>query len=663
MRKITISAFVVGLVSFGAHAQNATPNGATTAPLQVEDGTQIMKTQKVVRHDAPEVPIWSETFSGGLPTGWTNQGFDVNITTPNTVSLWEYRGPSTTPSVTDGSRGAYSGVNSSPKTNSPIASPTAANGFMIFDSDYLETGGVVGGTGASVAPHAGVLTTGTINLTNNSCVELSFYQYYRKFAGTGAANGDPNTFVQFSTNGGLTWSALKTVNRDVWVNYSTTTDNMYKMNVSSYIGGAANAKIRFVFSGRFYFWMIDDIELNIAPDSEVQFTNTYAQAAPKYDQVNADTSQIGKYGFLPKYLPSDETRPYSFDANVLNYGCTALSNVKLTVDVLDQNNTLVTSFSSGTTATLGSQDTLDFTALNTASTPWPANTLGSYKWAYSITSATASVSDTIPFTVNKRIMGLDRGVWTNGFGSTNAKAVLARYEFKTKVEVDTVWVGLASTTAVGSTIELAICDNIAFTNTTNPPANVIGISSLHTVTQANITAGFVKLAVDEGPGTNRVVMMPGEYNFVASLNSQGATPRIMLLNDVSIRQASDRCWFYHNTANTWYTGFNGSNVTNSLSIRPILTNSYVGIEEEALNNSFSVSPNPASHEVNIVFSKLNGNYNIILTDMYGRVVAKEAANIYNGFRHTIDVSDFAAGIYMLNINNGRTSASQKIVVQ
>ena len=48
-----------------------------------------------------------------------------------------------------GSKGAYAG------TQDPIASPTAANGFMIFDSDYLDNDGVAGdfGSGNSPTPH------------------------------------------------------------------------------------------------------------------------------------------------------------------------------------------------------------------------------------------------------------------------------------------------------------------------------------------------------------------------------------------------------------------------------------------------------------------------------------------------------------------------------
>ena len=80
-------------------------------------------------------PFWSEDFSGGIPTTWTNGS---TPTLPVISAPWVYRGPSTSPGVNTGSQGAYAG------TNGPIASPTAGNGFMIFDSDYYDNGGTPG---------------------------------------------------------------------------------------------------------------------------------------------------------------------------------------------------------------------------------------------------------------------------------------------------------------------------------------------------------------------------------------------------------------------------------------------------------------------------------------------------------------------------------------
>ena len=107
-------------------------------------------------------PFWSEDFSNGIPSTW------INSSVP-----WEYRGPSTTPNATVGSRGAYASA------QAPIQSPSAQNGFMIFDSDYYDNYGVAGAFGTGPYPsnpsgHVGTLTTESIDLSNYSAVSAHF---------------------------------------------------------------------------------------------------------------------------------------------------------------------------------------------------------------------------------------------------------------------------------------------------------------------------------------------------------------------------------------------------------------------------------------------------------------------------------------------------------
>ncbi|NBU70126.1 MAG: hypothetical protein EBS53_01540, partial [Bacteroidetes bacterium] len=110
------------------------------------------------QHDRPSSPaatpentiIFQDDFSAGAST-WTNQGFEgLNLgTTPDTTGVWEYRGPATTPNTGTGSRGAYG------TANLTVQSSTPANGFMVFDSDWLDNNGVQGAFGQGIfpAPH------------------------------------------------------------------------------------------------------------------------------------------------------------------------------------------------------------------------------------------------------------------------------------------------------------------------------------------------------------------------------------------------------------------------------------------------------------------------------------------------------------------------------
>ena len=149
MRKIytIICAVLICQVSFG----QINPEHILTSKNTKEYVSNVKIPKSVA-------PFWSEDFASGVPATWTN----------SPAAPWAYRGPSTSPNQTVGSEGAWSG------NGSPIQSLSAGNGFMIFDSDYYDNGGIQAqsgnGTGmypsnGSNAPngHTGLLTTGPID--------------------------------------------------------------------------------------------------------------------------------------------------------------------------------------------------------------------------------------------------------------------------------------------------------------------------------------------------------------------------------------------------------------------------------------------------------------------------------------------------------------------
>ena len=128
MRKSTFTTFIMILACSFAFAQSA-DKYAAKAKRSTEGATQKSPTSLIIKtNNQPEVTIWDEDFGSGIPSTWVNAGFDGFGNTLDSA-LWEYRGTSTNPDNTEGSRGAYVG------TRGPIQSASAANGFMIFDSD------------------------------------------------------------------------------------------------------------------------------------------------------------------------------------------------------------------------------------------------------------------------------------------------------------------------------------------------------------------------------------------------------------------------------------------------------------------------------------------------------------------------------------------------
>ena len=201
------------------------------------------------------LPFWSEDFTNGIPTTWENS------TVP-----WVYRGTSTFPNNSVGGQGAYSGISNSPSTNDPISSPTANNGFLIFDSDYYDNNGVAGafGSGSYPTPHNGELLTEMIDLSSYSDVTLKMNSYFRTYAG--------QAFIDFYVSG--VFVERIQVHTNLAVNESSFIDEVIMARVPFSVVGNADVQISFVFEGStnsnngfsgYYFWQMDDLELIETP--------------------------------------------------------------------------------------------------------------------------------------------------------------------------------------------------------------------------------------------------------------------------------------------------------------------------------------------------------------------------------------------------------------
>ncbi len=176
MKKFTILAgvMILSFSVFGQSVERTAPN----AKMMDDGRVKHLSQNQAESLYGSETPIWSEDFASGIPSTWLNFG-TANLVS-DTDAVWEYRGTATNPSNTVGSRGAYM------SNQTPMSSATASNGFVIFDSDFLDNAGVAGnfGNGIAAAPHVAELITDMIDLTQHSIVDLSFTQYYRRFGWT-----------------------------------------------------------------------------------------------------------------------------------------------------------------------------------------------------------------------------------------------------------------------------------------------------------------------------------------------------------------------------------------------------------------------------------------------------------------------------------------------
>jgi len=308
MKRIILFLLIVSLVNFSASGQNLSLDNISPAP-----GTYIQ--ERDVDHwyaEARELAIWTEEFDDGIPESWTNEE-------DGGIAFWEYRGPDTTPGIGAGSRGSC--IPEEVTAGDPIQSETWANGFVIFDSNYWDDNiGPCGNLGAGPAPgpHYAYLTTESIDLSAYDKVGVLFTQYYK--------NWSSSTELQVSVNGGPWDTVISNVFSE---NQATELGQVERKNITEYVGGQSDVRLRFAFEGNYYFWMIDDIILFELDDNNlVVESSTFGNFNP-LDAALASEMEKLEYSQYPDEMPPN----LFFKTQVSNLGAESQHEVKFEVTI------------------------------------------------------------------------------------------------------------------------------------------------------------------------------------------------------------------------------------------------------------------------------------------------------------------------------------------
>ncbi len=301
------------------------------------------------------VPIFTWDFADGIPSDWT-QG--INSTTD--LAHWEYRGPDTTPDVTEGARGSCSVL------AQPITSVTQQNGFVIFDSNYWDDpGNFCGsgfGTGVDPAPHTAWLITNPLDFTSINNAVITFQQQYRHFGAT-------TTRVQISVDGGTEWT-------DIIVNTGVQSLNSEwkSFNISSIITGQPDVRFKFTFNGTYYWWLLDDITVYIPNDNDLLLTfKGYT------DNTGIDTP-TQNFNLEYDQYPTSMLPPFKFKSVIQNVGGITQTGVNMNVSII-QDATLEVYNQSSSNANVPPAATQN---LNITATYTPPSVIGDYMIYYTI---------------------------------------------------------------------------------------------------------------------------------------------------------------------------------------------------------------------------------------------------------------------------------------
>lgn len=317
MQKKLLAAYALfGFISFGVGAQTDRAALQEVNSIAQADATKLL----------PPAPIWGAGAAVGNSDGqFANAFVQTGTYTPGTnPAAWTAlsindtdggRVPGNaywTRSLTGLSQGAYAG-------NTPASSPSQMNGVAIFDSDFLDTSGVVGafGTGISPSPHRGALISPRIDLTGytDAALLVNLYSYYREFA-------IQELSVSMSTDDGATWSSPVDYRQFIGSNLQGFVDVPFN-SITAGIANLSQSRVKLTFSGDFYFAMVDDLSIRRAPDYDLALGVVNPDGGDNLSRGNV--VQITGNRYFPISQLARDQRHFAFGGNIRNFGALSLA--------------------------------------------------------------------------------------------------------------------------------------------------------------------------------------------------------------------------------------------------------------------------------------------------------------------------------------------------
>jgi hypothetical protein len=90
----------------------------------------------------------------------------------------------------------------------------------------------------------------------------------------------------------------------------------------------------------------------------------------------------------------------------------------------------------------------------------------------------------------------------------------------------------------------------------------------------------------------------------------------------------------------------------------------IGVVEAALAASFQAYPNPTRGKVALSFSLMYSNAATIeIMDLSGRVVWVESAEVNGTYHKELDLSSYAAGVYLVRVSSEDGVVARRLIVE
>jgi hypothetical protein len=455
--------------------------------------------------------------------------------------------------------------------------------------------------------------------------------------------------IEFSTNGGATWTKSRTNVLKTLPNFNTATTGWVTKYVSLKTYNGQKVKVRFRNISD-YGWCECGIDNVSGPPVSL----------PAYDDIATWTMLDFNGSDYYQYVPFNQLDTLTYLCAAANGGSSALTNVTLNVNVnsstITGSSTPVASLAAGVIDTLGVQPiftapatTTEYLAqlslTQTQTDAHPANNTGDsiafeaspsyYFRSLSLSAVLSPYSFTSPIVA---ITGMEFGTnyyFVNSTAATEIDSIVVGGYYANggsitgKLYIINPSSGVR--TAVDSTAAVAVTSSTFSNYPSNSTVIELPLITPYIVSAGTFTTATVALTTTIGTDT---IEIGSDGNFIG---------------DASYASAA---YMYNGTSWAWYSVGSVPNV--GMTISP----STVGIKDYTADNILSIYPNPSNDLVNVVSNQ--NIESIKITNTLGQTVFED--NI--GLNHTqLSTSEFKAGYYFVQVKNkdGITTKSLEVI--
>jgi hypothetical protein len=653
LANVTAKAQLSSQLSVVRTDRDVRPQRAEQSVLPLNGAAAVSGTSGTPQAKGAAAAFYSQTFPS-MPAGWTVSS------NAGSVNGWRW------------ANAAPSGAGNNYPINGLINSTTKANGWLLYNADSVLS------NAGSGRPFGGSITSSAITIgASHTNVMLSFQQYFRY------STGD-SCFVDVSSNG-TSWTSFPVFPNMLLSQFGFLYRNptVTTLNISSVVGGQANAYIRFRFNSTAptysFNWLIDDLMLYDADpiDLGITYSGIASSSGP-----NADFSSSYSYSSIPLRFV-DTVYPITY---LSNYGLVTAGSTAIIARYYRGGNLLATHTMNATTNPLGARDSV--WVFNTGYKP---TAIGDYVVALSINPTGDGFAENNVDTIRFRITDTVYASYGTEFTERNcylnrpapftpsywgARFTISNGQYDT---ITSVSAAFRPTTVVGERVQAQLFEasgsgsSFSWIPMAVSYTRTLGASDISTSSNVVVTNFPMRLI-----SQNYSPLILGDGDYAIVLTTVNSTSDVAVYSMVPPLPTAPAFIGYQGQAgdspNDGSVGFAvaGGIATGVVQVPLVHPNfgnarSMLAVKETEPIVLGAAYPNPAETTLNIPMAlQQRGTAEIILSNTVGQVlIRKDLGTLSTGKMQvaTVSVAQLPDGLYFYTVRTEAGQATGRVVVR